>query len=160
MILVFISLLQVTYGDFTEEAGTMTTFLCPELTMRQLRRPPAERNVPENVGRVVPALNVLPDGRLGYQGPHLAGDYRLHEGGGTMWKQPTLLPSTKQTSGTWPMCETAQVGRGASWTTNAAHQHQQPTLLCNPRNSKPDADEAHGRTFAWDKNFMTLPLIA
>ncbi len=145
----------MTYGDFTEEADTMTTFLCPELTMRQLRRLPAARDVPESVGRVVPALKILPEKRLGHHALQLAGDYRLQKGGGTGWKQS--MPSPKRTLGTWFMCETPQAGRGASWTTNGAQQ--QPTLLCNARNSKPDADEAHRRTIAWDKDVMTLPLI-
>ena len=44
------------YGDFTEESNTQTTFLCPELTMRQMQRLPAVRGfVAETVGRYHPA---------------------------------------------------------------------------------------------------------
>ncbi|CAM9095532.1 unnamed protein product, partial [Ectocarpus fasciculatus] len=48
---------EVLYGDFTHEAGTMTTFVSPELTMRQLRRLPAARGLaPESCGRVYSRL--------------------------------------------------------------------------------------------------------
>lgn len=44
------------YGDFTDEANTQTTFLSPELTMRQMQRLPAVRGfVAETVGRYHPA---------------------------------------------------------------------------------------------------------
>ncbi|CAM9951563.1 unnamed protein product, partial [Laminaria digitata] len=48
---------EVGYGDFTDETNTQTTFLCPELTMRQMQRLPAVRGfVAETVGRYHPAL--------------------------------------------------------------------------------------------------------
>ncbi|CAM9131465.1 unnamed protein product, partial [Ectocarpus sp. 13 AM-2016] len=48
---------EIPYGDFTHEAGTMTTFVSPELTMRQLRRLPAARGLaPESCGRVYSRL--------------------------------------------------------------------------------------------------------
>lgn len=86
-------LLQVGYGDLTEEVGTMTTYLCPELTIRQLRRLPAGRGLlPENVGRVYPALKqVKPcEHPLGHMRPYLGCDHLRANGGGggsKGWKQ-------------------------------------------------------------------------
>lgn len=58
------SFVQVAYGEFTAEAYTQTTFLCPELTIRQLKHKRAVRGVSqETVGRVHPALS-NPDGRF------------------------------------------------------------------------------------------------
>lgn len=52
-----LSFAQVAYGEFTAEADTQTSFLCPELTVRQLKYKRAVRGVfQETVGRVHPAL--------------------------------------------------------------------------------------------------------
>lgn len=91
-------LLQVGYGDLTEEAGTMTTYLCPELTIRQLRRNQAERAHPESVGRVYPALkHAQPcEHPLGHLRRYLAFDrprgYGVG-GGRKGWKQGREAPS-------------------------------------------------------------------
>lgn len=50
---------KVAYGDFTGDANTQTTFICPELTMRQLQRLPSVRGfATETVGRVHPIAKV------------------------------------------------------------------------------------------------------
>lgn len=47
----------MSYGELTDEAHTQTTFLCPELTIRQLKHKRAVRGVSqETMGRVHPAL--------------------------------------------------------------------------------------------------------
>lgn len=81
-------LLQVGYGDLTEEAGTMTTYLCPELTIRQLRRLPGERGLPpEIVGRVYPTLKqAKPCEHPLVLLPYLACD-RLPANGGEVWRK-------------------------------------------------------------------------
>lgn len=84
----FVVILQVPYGDLAAEAGTMTTFLCPELTMRQLKRLPPPRGLaPESTGRVVPALKDLGPCNHAYKRmcPQTALDHAPYEG--ELWKQ-------------------------------------------------------------------------
>eukprot|EP00903_Cladosiphon_okamuranus_P012984 g12116.t2 len=105
---------EVAYGDFTEEVGLQTRFLCPELTMRQLgrRRLSAAKNLaPESVGRVVPALkHVLPQHfgtkRFGVTSYLACGD-QLHEdeeGERKTWQRASCSASSKINGGLSP-CE-------------------------------------------------------
>lgn len=74
------------YGDFTADAPTETTFLCPELTMRQLKRLPSKRRLaPETIGRVHAAVKGsecrgYPHKRLGRLGrPRVGCDDTMQE---------------------------------------------------------------------------------
>lgn len=119
--------LQVAYGDFAEEAGLQTSFLCPELTVRQLRRrrlSAAKNLAPESVGRVVPTLkHALPCQRLGAKRPgatsYLAYGDLLHDGevgGWKRWKRASCSASSDR-NGRRPLCETSQLRDGAACTT-------------------------------------------
>lgn len=98
---IYISFSKVGYGDFTEEAGSQTSFLCPELTIRQLRRRrlPDEKTIaPESVGRVVPALkHALPCERFGKVNPYLTCGYQLPEEGGGKRRKRACFSSSKST---------------------------------------------------------------
>lgn len=123
-------LLQVGQGDLTEDAGTLTTFLCPELTIRQLGRLPAERGLAaESVGRVYPALKqVQPcehplNKRVGHVRPYLACDRPRANGGGggrKGWKQGRAAPpssaiSSHSSGGERPLRRTHQAGGGRAY---------------------------------------------
>lgn len=83
---------QVAYGDFTAEGPTQTAFVCPELTLRQVKRRASRQALPpEVVGPVYPALRGL--GRrdhlkslLDTDGESMWFDTRLAGWGGTKWK--------------------------------------------------------------------------
>lgn len=98
---------QILYGDFTHEAGTMTTFVSPELTMRQLRRLPAARGLaPESCGRVYsrlkdPGWEDVRHKRLGCVRPYHVCDQPVRDCGKT-WKQGPGAPPL--TDGCGPPC--------------------------------------------------------
>ncbi|CAM9889516.1 unnamed protein product [Scytosiphon promiscuus] len=136
---------EVPYGEFTDEAGTMTTFLCPELTIRQLRRLPACRGTaPESTGRVVPALKNLEacDHTHKRACAHPALNHTLHDG--RLWKRgpgaPPSLPSNRSLCGIPP----AQAG----FLTDPLHR-QQWAILSNLDEHRPAWSESGGESGSW-----------
>eukprot|EP00752_Nemacystus_decipiens_P002127 g2029.t1 len=110
----------VAYGDFTEEAASQTSFLCPELTIRQLRRrnlSAAKNLAPESVGRVVPSVKHLSLydhlGSKWYGGTTCLACDQLHEeerGGRKRWKRGSCSAFSKRNRGWSPSYETSQPG--------------------------------------------------
>lgn len=77
---------QIAYGDFTADGPTQTAFICPELTLRQVKRRASRRTLPpETVGAVCPALRGL-GGR-----EHVKNLIMLNTGGGSGWPHTQLL---------------------------------------------------------------------
>lgn len=90
---------QVEYRDFTSEAPSQTAFVCPGLTLRQIKRPANRPDLcPETVGTICPALR----GAGGRENPAARPvwcGYNQVIRGGINWRRGAVEPPRQQAGG-------------------------------------------------------------